>query len=191
VKVPPTVDEKPAGLIARAISERLKSLARVNEILKDSELSERTHLSSDERPRRGGASTLRGNILLVANTNVLFSFFGKPAITGELIFLLSGRIISPEFALEELREHKDGVIRTAKISEGELSEIINVLREHVIFVEEDFYAEFIPLAIEITPDKDDAGLCGPCPEGERAPVEQRQEVKGNSGDRSAEHWGTS
>ena len=71
-------------------------------------------LSSDGRLRRGGASTLRGNILLVANTNVLFSFFGKSAITREVIFLLSGRIISPEFALEELREHKDEVIKKAK-----------------------------------------------------------------------------
>ncbi len=92
----------------------------------------------------------------MANTNVLFSFFGKSAITREVIFLLSGRIISPEFAIEELREHKDEVIKKAKISESEFSEIINVLREHVIFVEESFYAEFIPLALEISPDKDDA-----------------------------------
>ncbi len=99
---------------------------------------------------------MRGNILLVANTNVLFSFFGKSAVTRELIFLLSGRLISPKFALEELREHREEVMKKAKIEESEFNEIINVLREHVIFVEEDFYAEFIPLALEITPDKDDA-----------------------------------
>ncbi|WP_461865044.1 hypothetical protein [Thermococcus sp.] len=53
VKVPPTVDEKLAGLIARAISERLKSLARVNEILKDSELSEEDALELGRKARKG------------------------------------------------------------------------------------------------------------------------------------------
>ena len=92
----------------------------------------------------------------MANTNVLFSFFGKSTTTRELIFLLSGRVISPEFAIEELKEHRKEVIKKAKINEMEFDEIINVLREHIIFVSEEFYAEFIPLALEITPDKDDA-----------------------------------
>ncbi|WP_297474643.1 PIN domain-containing protein [Thermococcus sp.] len=99
---------------------------------------------------------MRENILLVANTNVLFSFFGKSTTTRELIFLLSGRIISPEFAIDELKEHRKEVIKKAKINEREFDEIINVLREHIIFVSEEFYAEFIPLALRITPDKDDA-----------------------------------
>ena len=99
---------------------------------------------------------MRGNILLVANTNVLFSFSGKSTTTRELIFLLSGRVISPEFAIDELKEHRKEVIKKAKINEREFDGIINILREHIIFVGEEFYAEFIPLALEITPDKDDA-----------------------------------
>ena len=57
---------------------------------------------------------MRENILLVANTNVLFSFFGKSTLTRELIFLLSGRLISPESALEELREHREEVMKRPK-----------------------------------------------------------------------------
>ncbi len=53
VKVPPTVDEKLASLIARAISERLKSLARVNELLKDSELSEEDALELGRKAKKG------------------------------------------------------------------------------------------------------------------------------------------
>ncbi|ACS33287.1 Conserved hypothetical protein, C-term fragment [Thermococcus gammatolerans EJ3] len=34
--------------------------------------------------------------------------------------------------------------------------MLEILREHVIFVPEEFYSEFIPLALEICPDKDDA-----------------------------------
>ncbi|WP_088858578.1 PIN domain-containing protein [Thermococcus profundus] len=99
---------------------------------------------------------MREDILLVVNTNVLFSFFGKSTTTRELVFLLSGRLISPEFALEELREHRDEIMKKAKIGEKEFEEILSVLREHIIFVNEGFYAEFIPLALKITPDKDDA-----------------------------------
>ncbi len=55
----------------------------------------------------------------MANTNVLFSFFGKSTTTRELIFLLSGRIISLEFAIDELKEHRKEVIKKAKINERE------------------------------------------------------------------------
>lgn len=64
------------------------------------------------------------------------------------MFLVSGRLISPEFALEELHEHRDEVLKKAKIGEKEFEEILSVLKEHVIFVNEGFYAEFIPLALE-------------------------------------------
>ena len=99
---------------------------------------------------------MRKDILLVVNTNVLFSFFGKSTTTRELIFLLSGRLISPEFAISELEEHKEEVLRKAKIDEGTFQRVLDVLREHVIFVPEEFYSEFIPLALGICPDKDDA-----------------------------------
>ena len=53
VRVPPTVDEKIADLIAKTISERLKSLARVNELLKDSELSEEDALELGRKAKKG------------------------------------------------------------------------------------------------------------------------------------------
>lgn len=91
----------------------------------------------------------------MVNTNVLFSFFGKSTTTRELIFLLSGRLISPKFAIEELYEHKNVIMKKARITPEDFESLISTLREHVMFVEEEFYAEFIPLALEITPDKDD------------------------------------
>ena len=53
VRVPPTVDEKIADLTARAISERLKTLAMVNELLKDSELSEEDAIDLGRRAKKG------------------------------------------------------------------------------------------------------------------------------------------
>ncbi|WP_157723242.1 PIN domain-containing protein [Thermococcus barossii] len=99
---------------------------------------------------------MRENTLLVVNTNVLFSFFGKSTATRELIFLLSGRLISPEFAMEELYKYRDVITKKAGINADDFEFLISTLREHVMFVEEKFYAEFVPIALEITPDKDDA-----------------------------------
>ncbi len=99
---------------------------------------------------------MKRDIFLVVNTNVLFSFFGKSTKTRELVFLLSGRLISPEFAIEELIKHRSEVLRKVKIRDEEFEKLISVLRRHVIFVGEDFYSEFIPLAFEISPDPDDA-----------------------------------
>ncbi|WP_167913289.1 PIN domain-containing protein [Thermococcus sp. 21S7] len=48
------------------------------------------------------------------------------------------------------------ITRKAKISHEDFEFLISTLREHVMFVGEEFYAEFIPVALEITPDKDDA-----------------------------------
>ena len=89
---------------------------------------------------------------------MLFSFFGKSTTTRELIFLLSGRLFSPKFALEELEEHRKEIMKKSRIYEDDFRRLTNVLREHVIFMAEEFYAEFIPLALEITPDKDDANF---------------------------------
>jgi len=75
-----------------------------------------------------------------------------------LIFLLSGRLFSPKFALEELEEHRKEIMKKSRIYEDDFRRLTNVLREHVIFMAEEFYAEFIPLALEITPDKDDANF---------------------------------
>lgn len=84
----------------------------------------------------------------MVNTNVLFSFFGKSTRTRELIFLLSGNLISPEFSIEELKKHRDVVVRKAKIENEDFEKLISILRKHVVFVEDSFYAEFIPLALE-------------------------------------------
>ncbi|WP_054840151.1 PIN domain-containing protein [Thermococcus sp. JCM 11816] len=94
---------------------------------------------------------MREDILLVVNTNVLFSFFGGEINSNQRarVLAIGGRLISPEFALEELHEHRDEVLKKAKIGEKEFEEILSVLKEHVIFVNEGgFYAEFIPLALE-------------------------------------------
>jgi len=65
-------------------------------------------------------------------------------------------LASPEFAIEELLKHKDDLLRKSKISGEDFEKLITVLRRHILFVEESFYSEYIPLALEISPDSNDA-----------------------------------
>jgi hypothetical protein len=53
VKVPPNMDKKLAELIAKTISERLKTLARLNEMLKNSELSEEDAIELGRKAKMG------------------------------------------------------------------------------------------------------------------------------------------
>lgn len=64
VRVPPTVDEKIADLIAKTISERLKTLAMVNELLKNSELSEEDAIDLGRRAKKGRGKYLEGKYSL-------------------------------------------------------------------------------------------------------------------------------
>lgn len=53
LRVPPTVDEKLAKLIAETIVSRLESLERVNELLKNSELREEEAIELGRKAKAG------------------------------------------------------------------------------------------------------------------------------------------
>ncbi|MDK2781498.1 MAG: hypothetical protein PWR13_526 [Archaeoglobi archaeon] len=69
---------------------------------------------------------------------------------------MSEKLISPDFAIEELTKHREEVMKKARIRNEDFERLIVVLRKHIAFIEEDFYSEYIPLALEISPDPDDA-----------------------------------
>ncbi|NJF25525.1 hypothetical protein [Thermococcus sp. Bubb.Bath] len=60
VRVPLSVDEKLADLIAKTISERLKTPARLNEMLKNSELSEEDAVELGRKAKMGRGEYLGG-----------------------------------------------------------------------------------------------------------------------------------
>ncbi|WP_258083882.1 hypothetical protein [Thermococcus thermotolerans] len=53
VKVPSSVDEKLAELIAKTITARLKSLEKANELLKNSELTEEDAIELGRKAKAG------------------------------------------------------------------------------------------------------------------------------------------
>ena len=95
-------------------------------------------------------------MLLVADTNILLSFFNEKSKARELATSSLLELFSPEFALEELKEHKEEIIEKFSLSEMQFSLIEAFLRTTVNFAGSEEYSTFLPEAIKLSPDPDDA-----------------------------------
>ena len=93
----------------------------------------------------------------VVDTNVLFSVFKCDSGTRKIIYghEFELELHSPLFAVSELKELKDVVIKKAKISEAQFYQILEELNERIFLWPIESYVEFIPIAEKITPDPDD------------------------------------
>ena len=99
---------------------------------------------------------------IVADTNVLFSFFWKYSITRRLISLTNFEIISPEKAINELNKYADEIIKKTGIKEKEFEKYLDELKIIVNFVNEKEYSSFFDEAMKISPDKNDAHFFALC-----------------------------
>ena len=92
---------------------------------------------------------------LVTDTNILFTFFWKNSYTRKLFINQDLELISPEFALEEIKKYSEEIIRRAKISKKEFQDIRKELALMVEFIPLKEYSEYLKKASEISYDKDD------------------------------------
>jgi len=93
----------------------------------------------------------------VIDTNVLFSFFKRDSTTRKLILCISldTPIYAPEYLLEELRRYSTVIMRKAHLTHEDFERILALLRKYVTFIDYESYADFIDVAIKITPDPKD------------------------------------
>ncbi len=92
---------------------------------------------------------------LVADTNILFSFFNEKSKARELSTLSSLILYSPEFALVEIDKHKVEILKKFALSEMQFSFILKLLQIVVNFVKSEEYGQFLPKAKKVSPDPDD------------------------------------
>ncbi len=85
---------------------------------------------------------------LVVDTNLLFTFFWKESLLSKLLYK-EHELLSPEFALDELRKHKQEISRKAKLLENAFDGLLNILQEFVKFVQFIKYSDKIPEAFEL------------------------------------------
>ena len=94
---------------------------------------------------------------IVIDTNVLFSFFKKESTTRKLILCISldTPLYAPKYLLEELRRYSDLITKKAHITSESFERVLNLIKKYVTFIEYESYAEFVDIAINITPDSKD------------------------------------
>ncbi len=99
---------------------------------------------------------------LVADTNILFSFFWKGSLIKQILASSNMKILSPEFALDELKKYSPLILSKTKITKKEFNSDLKNLNSIVRFLPENYYKDFIKVAEEISPDKADAHFLALC-----------------------------
>ena len=94
---------------------------------------------------------------IVIDTNVLFSFFKKESTTRKFILCISldTPLYAPEYLLEELRRYSNLIMGKAHLTRESFERVLSLIKKYVTFIDYDSYAEFVDIAIKITPDSKD------------------------------------
>ena len=79
---------------------------------------------------------------LVADTNVLFTFFWKNSVLKEIMHQ-GVKLFAPEYSLEEINRHKQEIIDKAKITENEFTGQLYLMEHEVDFVPKSAYEKQI------------------------------------------------
>lgn len=91
---------------------------------------------------------------LVADTNILFSFFWKKSLSRKILSSGAAELFSPEFALEEINAYESEIRRKTGLSKEEFRESRKELALLVGFVPVEEYRRFFKSLLSV-PDKDD------------------------------------
>lgn len=90
----------------------------------------------------------------VVDTNVLFTFFWKESFTKGILIDQDLEFFAPEFALREVNEHRDEILKKTGISPEEFKRLRTDLAICVEFIPLEEYSEFLQRASSI-PDPND------------------------------------
>ncbi len=97
-------------------------------------------------------------MIIVIDTNILFSFFRDNPIRAIITYsdLFDIKLLTPEYALDELRNNKDALKKYAKVNEEEIEYLIMMLTRFVEIKPISTFEEFKEESKKISPDLKDA-----------------------------------
>ncbi len=96
---------------------------------------------------------------IVVDTNILFSFFRENPVRYIIINAksLGLKLFAPEYAIQELKNKINDLIKYTKVNSiKELEIIFENLEQNIETKPIDFFKEYKPEALKITPDEKDA-----------------------------------
>jgi predicted nucleic acid-binding protein len=94
-------------------------------------------------------------VKVVVDTNVLFSFFKSGSATRDLILNCPFGLVSPKFALVELKKYSGLIMKKAKISEEKFKLLLKELKGVVEFVDSSIYVNCVRDVKDVCPDEKD------------------------------------
>ena len=103
-------------------------------------------------------------MFLVVDANILFSFFNPDSSRRKIIessSKLGFKLISPEFAFEELLNDKEKIQEYCKIDEIEFIIFFSLLEKRIESISKSEYDRFLSKAIELAPHIKDAPYFAP------------------------------
>ena len=98
----------------------------------------------------------------VVDTNILFSFFWKNSLTRKLLITSQLKLISPKFALDEIKKYKKDIIKKIKLNEEGFEKYFNELKSIIEFIDKKDYEGFLEKSKNISPDLGDSDFFALC-----------------------------
>lgn len=92
----------------------------------------------------------------IVDANILFSAIVKNSATRKLFYNPNIKLIAPEFALEEIKEHKKEIMQKAGIDSGDFEQLLSAVFGIVEVIEEAKFRKHLKEAKTISPDINDA-----------------------------------
>ncbi|HLD15429.1 MAG TPA: PIN domain-containing protein [Candidatus Nanoarchaeia archaeon] len=93
---------------------------------------------------------------LVVDANVLFALLIKQGKTKDVFFLKDLTLFAPKVIFEELAKYEEFLLEKTELSIEEFHKILRVFKRKVRIISSRKLSNFINLAREISPDKNDA-----------------------------------
>lgn len=113
------------------------------------------HLSSEENSNQQLQRGTDSKIKLVADANIIFSALIKKGLTSEILFDNTLEFYSPDYLFQELKEHKNILLKKTERNRKEFSNFIFLLKNVIQVVNKEDYQDFFELAKKHCPDIDD------------------------------------
>ncbi len=101
-------------------------------------------------------------MILVVDTNILFSFFWKNSFIKKILTFPKEKFISPEIAFIELKKYSSLIINKTKLSKKEFALEFKKLKSIIKIPLKKNYKDFVKEAEEISPDINDIGFLALC-----------------------------
>lgn len=101
-------------------------------------------------------------MILVVDTNILFSFFWRNSLVRQILTFPDAKFISPEIAFRELKKYSSLIINKAGLSKKEFISEFSKLKSIIKIPFKKDYKDFIEKAEKISPDRDDSDFLALC-----------------------------